>query len=564
MTETAGKLYRTALQTHWISYTTGTLTLLATSGSEVLVPKFIQWSLDTIATGGIASVPKLFIADTPTATLRHLTQTLAMVMLIGLLGRFGWRQLLARRTHVAGRDLKVRMWDVLKEVSLSVHQRYPLGDLMNRATGDWSASRAIHGFTLVLTLDLIFFAVLSISCMFSINVELTLYCLAIFPLLPHLILRLARLEHKLHTAAQEKLGELSDKVAQSLVTIKIQRATNSGGYWQKALEHHAKRYAEYRFQVIKTGWKIFPLGACPTLVAYTILLFWGGQKITAEELSVGQFVALLSYVFMLQGPLFDMGDCIAEWQRGFASLARIAEVFSLSAPENKKNSVCKVNGNLIEFRNLSLCYTEKGTVLSQISLKVAKGEKIGIYGPIGAGKSTLLKVLASLVEVPRGSYFIDGVDAQDLGNTWFQKNITVVPQRAFLFAGTIRYNLNLDQEFSETKLWHILETVMLKSEIKALPLGLDTPLGEGGVNLSGGQRQRLSLARALLRPEKVFLFDDCLSAVDVTTEGQIVEKLSPLLGDKIVVWVAHRKSTLKLCDRVYELKEGVLSDATDL
>jgi ATP-binding cassette subfamily B protein len=135
----------------------------------------------------------------------------------------------------------------------------------------------------------------------------------------------------------------------------------------------------------------------------------------------------------------------------------------------------------------------------------------------------------------------------------------MVPQRAFLFAGSIRYNLQLDQEFSEAELWSVLSLVRLDADVRRFPGGLDTWVGEWGINLSGGQKQRLALARALLRERSMILLDDCLSAVDAVTEEEILRGLRDRLRGTTVIWVAHRMSTLKLCDQVYQLDGGELS-----
>lgn len=155
--------------------------------------------------------------------------------------------------------------------------------------------------------------------------------------------------------------------------------------------------------------------------------------------------------------------------------------------------------------------------------------------------------------------FVAGTDARELAGEWIAQNVAMVPQRAFLFAGSIRYNLVLDEAFSEAELWHALHLVCLEDDFRAFPEGLDAWVGEWGINLSGGQKQRLALARALLRPRPIFFLDDCLSAVDAVTEEVILARLKSRLKQSTVLWVAHRLSTLKLCDRIFVLDAGRLA-----
>lgn len=570
---TARRLYGRALKRHWLIYLAGIGTLLLTSMTEILVPKFIQWALDLVSgvPDAVARVPRLFAGPTPRATLGALVAALGFALILGLFGRIGWRQLLARRTHVEGRDLKVDFWDALRRQPLRVFQAYPLGDLMNRATGDWTSSRAIFGFTIVASLDMIFFVTLAVGAMLLIDWQLTLLCLAIFPVLPRIILRLARKEHDQHVVAQERLGVLSDRISQALGTLRLTRATASDALWQAELAREARGYADRRFEVLKTGWKIFPLGAFPTLVAYGILLVLGLPRIVDGRLSIGQFVAMQSYVLMLQGPLFDMGDNIAEWQKGFASLGRIAEILGLKSslrpePSRQPSAARAAAEAPVVVREVTYRYEpDEPAVLAGVALVVRPGESVGIQGPIGAGKTTLLKLVSGLLELeaPRagGDVTVFGAPVGEIPRARLTELVTMVPQRSFLFAGTIRHNLELDTALGDEALWEVLAAVRLERDIRALPQGLATPIGEWGVNLSGGQKQRLALARALLRRRPLLLLDDCLSAVDAVTEEAIIGNLAAYRrpGDsQAIVWVAHRLSTLKSCDRVYRLEEGRL------
>lgn len=584
MRVTAGKVYLQAVRKYWLSYVLGVLAMVVTNFSEVIVPKIIQWSLDIVMGGG---------GEDRVMRLKEMALWLLWSLIAGFWGRVAWRQFLGRRTHIAGWDLKVRLWEVLRYQPLRILHRYSLGDIMNRATGDWSASRNIFGFSLVLALDIICISVFAVAAMLTIDVPLTLYCLIVFPFLPYFIGKLARKELLLHGVAQESLGALSDHVAQSLGAIRLQRATATGHLMRERLESEAKDYAAKRFAVVKTGWKIFPLGALPTLCAYGILMTVGLVKMRSGNLTLGEFVALQSYVLMLQTPLFELGECIAEWQKGWGSLARIAEILSLRKPMaaagddkgrlrfTQENAVqvdpighLESQHVLLRIDHLNYAYSipiemgehggRRPLVLKDVSLDVVRGARIGIYGPIGAGKSTLLSLIAGLTEAEPGRIYLEGVDVTRLSRSWYAAHVTVVPQRAFLFAGPIRKNLILDGEFSDSELWDALNVVGMRESVRAMPHGLDTWIGEWGITLSGGQRQRLALARALIRPKSLLLLDDCLSAVDTVTEDTVLRHLSRRLGGTAIIWVAHRPSTLKLCDQLYKLESGVLTPHSDL
>ena len=207
---------------------------------------------------------------------------------------------------------------------------------------------------------------------------------------------------------------------------------------------------------------------------------------------------------------------------------------------------------------MNFSFADGTRLLHGVTFKVGRGESIGIVGPIGAGKSTLIKLVSGMLEPPIGSVYINGHDVARLSHNDWIGSLSLVPQRSFMFGGTLKHNLSLGEELTDDQLWAVLDIVELGQDVRRWPDQLNSKLGEWGVNLSGGQRQRLALARALLRTRDILLLDDCLSAVDAETEERILVKILPLLQSRTCIWIAHRASTLRLCQRVFELVEGRL------
>ncbi|WP_141736099.1 ABC transporter ATP-binding protein [Oligoflexus tunisiensis] len=547
------RLFLENLRKHRLAYGLGTLAMLITSISEVFLPKFIQWSIEVLTDKS---------AVDPHGTLDRLVLGLVISLTLGWLGRVGWRQILARQTHLAGHEMKTRLWSVLKDQPLSLLDRYSLGDLMNRATADWNKTRFIHGFTIVLTFDLIFFTTLSVASMLMIHVKLALLCLCVIPFLPRYIIRISRLEYTFHQVAQEQLSLLSDLISQAVKTVRLQRATASEKVWQEKLQSHAREYADRQFKVLHASWRIFVLGALPTIIAYGILFTYGVMEVQAGRVSIGAFIALQSYVLLLQSPLFELGSVISEWQTGFASYHRIAEIYNLER-ETKPTSEALVHrfhnpDVAVHLQDLSYSYDQNQSVLTHINLIIPRGEKLGLIGPIGAGKSTLVNIIGGLLEHHSGLVQIHGLSLEQGQRDWIVKQVTMVPQKPFLFAGTIRHNLSPMGTADDEAMVDALKTVELWDDVQKFMGGLDCWIGEWGINLSGGQKQRLALARALLKPSPILIFDDCLSAVDSITEARILNQLNAKLAGLTVIWTAHRLSTLQLCDRILRLEDGHL------
>lgn len=548
------------VRSNWLSYLLGALALLVTSTTEVLMPKFIQWTVDILTQKDMHVLPAIFSSNSTAVSLDRLMFGFIVTLLIGWIGRVGWRQLMARRTHEAGHQLKVKFWDTLKDQPMSFLDKYPLGDLMNRATADWNRTRFIHGFTMVLSFDLIFFSLLALVSMFIIDIPLTLACLLLVPFLPKSLIRLSRREYEQHEIAQHQLSELSDAISQSVNTARLQRASNSEAIWEEHLNRRAVNYASEQLKVLKTGWKIFIIGALPTLFAYIALFSFGIYRIQTGHISIGEFIALQSYIVLLQSPLFELGSAISEWQTGFASFARLLEIFDFK----KNTNLEKISGasrfqhnSVVDLEAVNFRY-QKDYKLKNISLKISKGEKIGITGPIGSGKSTLLGVIGGLIDLDKleGKVELFGQDIRKLSRQQITSRVNIITQRPFLFAGSIRYNLCLDENHSDEQLIEVLKIVRLWEDVQQMSQQLDTWIGEWGINLSGGQKQRLSIARALLRPSELLILDDCLSAVDSVTEEHILRALSERFKEQTLIWTAHRTSTLQLCERVYHLDMG--------
>jgi ATP-binding cassette, subfamily B, multidrug efflux pump len=549
---------------NWQVYLGGCFFVFITNSSEILIPKFVQWSLDFLSFSDKASlVPPIFVAAEKSGTLGNILLGMVGVLFVAYIGRIGWRQTLARASHNAGYELKSKFWDVLRYQNISIFKNYSLGDLMNRAIGDWKNARFIHGFTLVLVFDVIFFTSLAIISMLQISVELTFLCLLTAPFLPRPITRLTRKEGILHEEAQNRLSSLSEIIAQTINTVKLQRGTGSEAVWQAKLKNEATGYANKRFEVLKIEWQIFPLGALPTLFAYAVLLTYGISKVLSGQVTVGEFVAMQSYVLLLQNPLFELGQVVSELQTGFVSYGRLAEIFNLKGRPNPDalNDLNPAHSKApaLEIANLSFAYPDsKRMALEDISLTIGRGEFIGITGPIGSGKSTLLKAISGLLEETQGSVKILGVDTHEMSRELLSKLVLLVSQKPFIFSGSIRYNLTLGAEYTEEELWNALRIAQVDKDIAAFDGQLESWVGEWGVTLSGGQKQRLSIARAILRKPQILLLDDCLSAVDAITEDFMLDLIKEHFQGHSVVWVAHRRSTLKMCKKIYEMLDGRL------
>jgi ATP-binding cassette subfamily B protein len=543
--------------------------------TEVASPKITGWAID-ILTG---RTPELLVS-----TLQGQTTHQSMVLLLGLfaanlglgfLFRTGWRQFIARRTHHSSYVFRLRYWSALRFVTPEVLFRHSLGDLIARGISDINPVRFVFGFSWALTLDLIFFLLVGTLAILVIDPVLAGLSLVGFPLAAYPVWRLSQRQSKQYRSAQESLGQLSQTINQAIATIRLQRATATEQGWQRELENHAEDFAAKARKSIMTFNHIIPFATFPTLIAYGVLAFYGVQRVQMGIITPGDLVTLFSLVLLMQNPLFELGPCIAEWQRGYVGLTRLNHIIGLATPkeyklpphslpaefaftangrEKKENqkpaSVLKVQDLNWQHPNGMLLFERR------ISMDILTGEKIGLMGPVGSGKTMLLEMLCGNLTPQSGKVMLSGYDLSSLSRQTLCEWITFVDQAPFLFSGTVRDNLSLDRDFSDEQLWNVIRLVGLHQDEALQRNGLDTMIGEFGINLSGGQKQRMCLARGLLRPAPLMIFDDCFSAMDTLTEEQILKNLLEPLRHCTVIWSAHRASTLRHCTRTLKLPEG--------
>lgn len=539
--------------TNWISYAVGIVAMLLTNITEVAVPKITQLLIDQIT---LPHPPAPENSDV--AALRGLLISIILVLSVQAIGRRYWRLSLGQETHRIASTLKESIW--LRARYLPRHRLerdLSAGALMNVATGDVSNGRLIFGWTLIGLFDFIFLTGFAAVAMVAIDPVIAALSFAAFVTLPLLTYRAAQREYRQHAVAQEQLGRLNDLVAQAVASIKLQRLSQSEGFWTARLMRIAEEYRRRRLIVVDTMLQFMPLTGIPALISHSVLLLCTIPAVIRGDITVGEFVALQGYIVLLQSPLGQLGLLVSEWQRGRASLERVTNVLRVPAApgfEEATTSPVRVprpNAPIFSVQNLSFRYPEAPTsIISDLSLEIAPGERLGITGPVGSGKTTFLNILAGNERTFAGRVLLHGHDIRSYTRNELARAITLVEQRPFLFAESIRRNVLLDRSASDADVQLLLDAAGLGPDLARFPRGLDTPLGEWGINLSGGQKQRLTIARALAAHPAVLLLDDCLSAVDVSTEERILENLNRLLPTTTIVWVAHRHSTLRLCSRI--------------
>jgi ATP-binding cassette subfamily B protein len=290
------------------------------------------------------------------------------------------------------------------------------------------------------------------------------------------------------------------------------------------------------------------------------VLWFGGKMCLNNKITVGEIMAFINYLLIILMSLMMISNLFVFISRAGASIERINEILKIPE-ETKKERFYKsfsMNGE-IEFKNVFFSYENdmKNPLLKDISFKIKKGETLGIIGTTGSGKTTLLNLIVNLYQPIKGEILIDGVNIKEINPEILKKNIGFISQETIIFSGTIREIMKwANENATEEEIKEALEIAEIYNFIKKLPEGIDTFIGEKGVNLSGGQKQRLTIARAIVKKPKILILDDCTSSVDFITEKKIFKNLKENLKEVTKIIVTPRIFTIMNADKILVLENG--------
>jgi len=448
------------------------------------------------------------------------------------------------------------------------YARHKRGDIVSRAANDITWVRTLIGFGGLQVVNVSMAVVLTGWKMLSLSPRLTLMAsLPIFVGMAAVQLGIRRL-FRLVRLLQKQLGEISEHVLGSLQGIDAIQ-----GF--VAEEAFVRRFEVRNQAWLRTGMRLaliralaLPLLVLSGGVAMFVIITVGGGLVLDETLTVGQLAAFTVLLTVLLPPLRSLGWMMSVVQRGRAALERIFELMDapLDRPEGASGVVQSAGrGPAIELCDLHFAYPDEPEreVLRGITVEIPPGTVVGLCGRTGSGKSTLLRLLMRLYNPPAGSILIDGVDLIDLDLDHWRRRMAIVPQRPFLFSDSIAANVAMDVKGNPEGVERATTMAALDQDLVALPDGLETVVGERGIMLSGGQRQRVALARGLYRGGDLLILDDVLSAVDHSTEAELVETITGLARRPeapTVIIASHRLSALRHCDLILVLDRGQLAD----
>ena len=484
---------------------------------------------------------------------------MALCALLALAAGLLYARFAARAAYRFGAELRLAEYRHLQEFAFSNLDRFSVPSLVTRMTTDVTVMQNAVNNGLRPVVRGPVMLVLGIGLAFLMNRRLALVFVICTPILGAVLAVIVHKVGPLYQRQQKAVDHVNGFVQESLTAVRAIKAFVRG-------EFEAEQFADVNREVMDAARSTFRRAvlnqpAFQTVMYTTVVLimWYGGRLILGGNMSVGELTGFLSYVMQVINSLMLISNVFLMLTRSLASARRIREVLEEEpAIRDPQHPVEEVPSGQIDFDDVSFQYSADAEkpALSHVDLHIPAGATVGVIGGTGSAKSTLVQLIPRLYDATAGTVRVGGRDVRDYGLAALRDAVGIVLQKTVLFSGTVRENLQWgDPEADDETLWRACETACADEFLRRMPQGLDTDLGQGGVNVSGGQRQRLCIARTLLKRPKVLIFDDSTSAVDTATEARIRAALSAL-PDVTKIIIAQRLTSVMEADRIVVLEDG--------
>jgi len=538
-------------------YALGGVCLVLTASLAMSVPLLLKYAIDAIAADqGLDRVGLIAAA------------IIAIALVQGVVRTFS-RSLVFNVGRDIETDLRNDLFAHLERLGQRFYQSQRTGDLMSRVINDVTAVRMMLGPGILNLVNTPLYYVYGVGIMLSLDVRLTLVALLPYPVILWIVKRFSRriMEHTLRV--QEGLAQMSSRVQENLTGLHVVRAYAAEEEQAAAFGALNRTFCEHSLDLARVRGQLVPVMRTASGLGTLVVLWYGGTRVIAGVLSVGDLVAFLAYLNLLAWPTMALGWMISVLQRGRAAMHRLEHVLD-TRPDivdaDGADPLPVVAGH-VEFDRVEFRFPHAGNerpVLCDVSFTIEPGEKLALVGRTGSGKSTIAALLTRLFDVSGGAIRLDGRDIRTLPLAQLRGAVGVVPQDPFLFSTTLEENIRFAaHDSTEAEVQEAAAAAGIARDIESFPDGYRTQVGERGIMLSGGQKQRTTLARAILADPKVLVLDDSLSSVDARTEREILTSLERVLHGRTSIVITHRISTIQDADRIAVVDDGRIVEIGD-
>ena len=532
------------------------LTLLRMAFTQV-----IRFTVDGVLLGDGSGLPA-FAAQLSPGT--QLAAACALAAAIALL-QFGVSYIQDSRLPMGSerfvKSLRDALYSRIQRLPYSWHVQNSTGDIIQRCISDVEIVRAFVMDQLLELLGTLFMIVTCVVIMFTMNVKMALLATAFVPVIVGYSVLFFRHMSGRYEKADEAEGALSAVVQENLTGVRVVRAFGREKTELDKFREKNNRYTDLWLRLGDWMSAFYTLGDMMSILQVFAIVVLGVHLCVAGEVSLGVYLAFVSYTRELTLPVRRLGRTISEMSKANVSIDRLLYILE---SEEERSTESPAQADLhgeIRFEHVSFAYEEK-RVLRDVSFSIPGGKTLGVFGGTGSGKSTIALLLARLYDPDTGRITIGGVDTKDMDLGELRRGVGVVLQEPFLFSRTLAENIAITREDATREdVERAAQDACLDASVGEFVNGYETVVGERGVTLSGGQKQRTAIARTLLSGAPVMVFDDALSAVDAKTDEAIRTRLRTAAGGATLILIAHRVATLMQADRIIVLEDGQIVES---
>lgn len=538
------------LKRHKPQVITGIVALSAVDLLQMAIPLVIKQATDAFVRAGPGA------ADFVRACAFYI---LGMGVAISIF-RFGWRYFIMGTARKIERSLRDEFFSHLQRLDISQIISRKAGDLMVRAVNDVETLKFACGLGVLVAYDGMFLLVFIMGAMFYISPPVAAVICLPFALMMIFVIKGGREIEKRFRKTQDSFSLLTESARRPLHGIKAVKSlrmeeTETGNFRESSL-HYVKSNIH-----LAGLWAIYqPAISLCVGIAGVAFLFIGGSRVITGSITLGDFTALLVYLSMLTWPMMAMGWAQDILRRGNSSINRLNSIFQIKAAQDKQEVFARMKGDL-QVREIGVSLGGV-KVLDGCSFTVRAGRTVCIMGMTGAGKSVLADIISGETEPDEGSVLLGGTDTRSIKRAQLKREFVRVDREAFIFSGTVRENINFMQPHSEERTRRAAEICEMTGEIEGFERGIDSFLGERGINISEGQKQRISIARSVIFEPAVLILDDALSSVDLSTEAKVIDNLRRWAKETetALIIISSRANSSHLADVIMVLDGGRIAE----
>lgn len=544
---------------YWKLFFLSLFLILLVSASQLVRPYIIKVAIDKYIKSGIGGIMTLEQCENGVKVLGIFY---FLCMILEFVFSYFQTYILERTAKEIIMELRERVFSHIQKLPISYFDKNPIGKIVTRVTNDTDSLNDMFTDVIIGFIQNIFIMVGIILVMVSLDLKLTLICLLVTPLMFLVTLLFKKRARKIFSEIRNKLSLINSFLSENIAGMKITQIFNMEDKKYIEFEDINKEYYNANLNQITLFGIFRPFMDAVKTLSLALILAYGGARLIKGTIEVGTIYAFINYINRLFQPIIELTDQYNTYQSSMVSADRIFSILNEKVEEDSARaySIDKLRGE-IEFRNVWFAYEDNNWILKDISFKISPGEAASFVGATGAGKTSIINLICGFYQHQKGEILIDGIDIKYIKKKDLRRNIGLVQQDVFLFAGDIETNIKLfTKNISFDKVKNAAQYVNADYFIETFNDGYKHEINEKGTTLSMGQRQLISFARALVFDPAILIMDEATSNIDTETEALIQEALEKLMKNRTTIAIAHRLSTIKKSDKVIVLDKGEIKE----